>query len=645
MRRVKFYSVYDLSSGINLKTAEEVFSKFKSEQIEYSINEVIEFYNIIKFIEAGMFLETWNDNYVQNAKKVANKFKIIIGRFVQNICDKNFINLYDEVERLYRADFWELVEKYKVFKNVSETVFEMLLKNRRIYFPNILSNKRVVEHYDKIIRECLLSNSNNAEFILNKFEINHFTQKGAIYLPYTFSNIDKETLILNYIRSSSPNLNYLRIIVNIHSSKNLIEISDRTRLEAKLRAEAIEKHIFNEDSGIKMGAIVNFSENQEKDYDLNFNGSEIECTYNLNWIQDNLDFNTLLNNFIYLFGYVDGQMRVTLVNKINELDVFERISIHSKKSYNVGTNYVLKDMVSNLQFMAYYQQLQLLDIRLEDVIEWFFKEYVMNEFNISDYRITMPSHKSSFLEKCRLVLPEIESVLKQYALFVEDGKINHELLYMSSGSLLFRDCKGLIEKKYVYAKQGELDNILYYLFSDQCMLSYVEKIEKEYNNFYDLILNENITISDYPEYIEFQDLKWLLDNNHISISDKGYIEFTNPIRIAIYKELYDNEVISYWGCPDVYRLEIDNLYVKGVLTFENTLLSKPEQDYFNYHLNKTTFNNSLDLRNKYSHGSQPNNVNDEGKHEKNYMIFLKLFILIIIKINDELCIANCGDVI
>lgn len=642
MRRVKFYSVYDLSSGINLKAAEEVLSNFKSDQIEFSVNEIIEFYNIIKFIEAGIFLETWDDNFKQKTHELVNKFKIVIGRFAQNICDDNFIKTYDEVERLYRDDFWQLVEKHKVFNKVSETVFETLLKNKKIHLPYILRNKKLVEHYDKIIKEHLLSNSNNAEIILDKFEINH-PQKSDIYLPGTFSNIDKETLILDYIRSSSPNLNYLRVIANIHSSKDFIEISDRTRLEAKLRSEDIEKQIFNEDSGIKMGAIVNFSENLEKDYDLYFNGSEIECTYNLNWIQDNLDFNTLLNNFIYLFGYVDGQMRVTLVNKTNELDGLERISIHSKKSYILGTNYVLKNMVSNLQFVGYYQQLQLLDIRLEDVIEWFFKEYVMNEFKINDYRIIMPSNKSLFLEKCRLVLPEMESALKQYALFVEDGEINHELLYMSSGGLLFKNCKSLVEKKYVYAKQGEFDNASYYLFSDQCMLSYVERIDKEYNNFYDLILNENITISDYPEYMS-QDLKWLLDNNHISVSDKGYIEFKNPMRVAIYKDLYYNEVISYWRCPDVYRSEIDNLYGKGVLTFEDTLFSKLEQDYFNYHLNKTTFNNSLDLRNKYSHGSQPNNANDEGKHEKDYMIILKLFILIIIKINDELCIAN-GDII
>ena len=37
----------------------------------------------------------------------------------------------------------------------------------------------------------------------------------------------------------------------------------------------------------------------------------------------------------------------------------------------------------------------------------------------------------------------------------------------------------------------------------------------------------------------------------------------------------------------------------------------------------------------YSHGTQPSG--DEKIHYANYIKFLKIFILIIIKINDELC--------
>ena len=52
-------------------------------------------------------------------------------------------------------------------------------------------------------------------------------------------------------------------------------------------------------------------------------------------------------------------------------------------------------------------------------------------------------------------------------------------------------------------------------------------------------------------------------------------------------------------------------------------------------LNKPTFNNGIDLRNMYLHGSQPNSPEDEKIHMSNYWIILKLPILCILKISDD----------
>ncbi len=464
MSLVKFFSKYDLSSNINLKLAENLINKFDSNQINYSINDIIEFYNITKFIDAEMFLKAWSEDYIKKIKEIVKAYKRIIGLFFQDICDDNFIKLYEEVKKEYKKDFWEITEKYKIYKKISNKEFEKLIKDKKPNFYQILMYKNLTEYYGEVIRECLLSNANNAELILDIYEVKHLTPKDNIYLPTLLSNVDKETLILNYIRSSNPNLNYLRIIVNIQSRKESIEISDRTRLEAKNRVREEEQRIFDKSNGIQMGTIVKFCENQEKAYELKHNGKDVECSYSLKWIQDNLDFSTLLNNFIYLFGYVDGQMRITLVNKASELGIFERLSLNSKKSYITGTEYTLKNMLANLQILGYYQQLDRLDIRLENIIVWFFREYLSKEFDINDYRIIMPSCNASYLEKCRAILPEIESVLKQYELFVVDGKINHELLQMSSSHLLFKDCKSLVNKKYIYANNDELDKVTYYFF-------------------------------------------------------------------------------------------------------------------------------------------------------------------------------------
>ena len=101
--------------------------------------------------------------------------------------------------------------------------------------------------------------------------------------------------------------------------------------------------------------------------------------------------------------------------------------------------------------------------------------------------------------------------------------------------------------------------------------------------------------------------------------------------------MYNNGFISYWKYSFEMREAINMMESKGLIEFGSSLLSKQECDYFNYYLNRSSFNNGLDLRNKYSHGTQPNREEDMEIHKSNYIIFLRLMVLIIIKINDEIC--------
>lgn len=106
-----------------------------------------------------------------------------------------------------------------------------------------------------------------------------------------------------------------------------------------------------------------------------------------------------------------------------------------------------------------------------------------------------------------------------------------------------------------------------------------------------------------------------------------------------YHDLFMNDVVSFWKYSKHERSIIDALEIRKVIEFESSLFSRPEQNYINYTLNKSQFNNGLDLRNKYSH-SQPHDGSDERKHNQNYLIFIRVFIVALIKINDEFCTSN-----
>ena len=634
MDRVKFYSTYDWACGANLKKLKEVLDKFDDTKI-YEINDIIEFYNCIKYIDNGCYLNNWKPEYIEEIKGKTKSLNKVIACFLLKIDESNVINTIDSVDYLYKEDFWELFDKYKVYSRISDEKFDEILKNN--YTLKMISDfKNIVKYYGSVIREHLLKYEESAIILLDKYEIVRENNQKQIYLPDELTSEDKELILKNYIESQNPNLNYLRVIFNMQSTKDM-PIGDKTRLMAKRKIKEESDKFFNKNSGIIMETSVRFSRNMKNEKEVVMKGQNIDCQYSSDWLEKNNDYPTLLNNFIYLFEFTDINMRSNFVSKESQLGIFEKhIFIQTKKSYKTGTAFDRLEMLSTLQMMAYYKELKRINIRLENIIEWFFKEYLLNEFNIKDYRINVPSEDSNYLEKCRTILSELDNILKEFRLIVEDNEIDHELLQISSRPIPFNDIPSRVKNKYIYAKSEEYNLISYLFFSDQCMLKYIERLEGKYSNFFDTIKNEKIKPEECPKY-EQNNLNTLISKNYLEIDEEGYLKFKDKERIIVFRDINYNEVACYWKYPQKYQKEIDKMISEGILKSESTLFSKPEIDYLNYYLNKSEFNNGLDLRNMYIHGTQPSETESDQTHETNYMRILKIFILAIIKINDDLC--------
>ena len=105
----------------------------------------------------------------------------------------------------------------------------------------------------------------------------------------------------------------------------------------------------------------------------------------------------------------------------------------------------------------------------------------------------------------------------------------------------------------------------------------------------------------------------------------------------IFSLFHYQEVISFWHFP----LEIRNVLIEfekqNEVIFENCLFTREEIRYLNYNLNKKEFSNGLDLRNKYIHGS---NSESKDVQENDYNVLLKIFILILLKIEDDILISK-----
>lgn len=635
LERVKFYSNTDMTSGYNFSLAIDFIKKITNK--EYSINDILEFYNILKFFNKEI-LDFQTDEIRTLCINSEKKLNSIIGKFSSNIDNSNIEKYLSEVEINYVEDFFEILDKYKVYNVIDDAVFKCILEKKSSYLYMTLHNKNLVGNYDMTIKECLLKDNKSAELLLDEYEVEHIGNHKCRFFPKSLTSSDKENILINYVNGDFPNLNYLRIIVNLQSTTEL-SISDKTKLLAKRKVEQQEKDFFDNNSGMEMATVVKFKKNLKNVVEFKLDGQNWNFTYDINWIIENIkDYSTLLNNFIYLFEYVDSQMRWTMVSKLSYMGIFERsIFMHSKRDYPTSAAFSRLNQLADIQMCGYYAQLQKLGVRVENLILWFFGTYLLKEFSIKNFNINMPSKDSNYLEKCRTLLPEIDSCLKRYNYYVEDGSIDPELVQISSTHTFFKDVKSLLKNKYVYSNGDECDLISYYFFSDQCMLAYVDRIGERYSCFYDLLQNEDVRKEDIIKY-ELSSLKKLLDEDYIFIDGNGFIRIKNKIQLSILNDLNKNDVISYWKLNENQRKEVDNLVNKGLLKFDSSLFSRPEQDYLNYCLNKSEFINSLDLRNMYGHGTQP--FGNENVHYSNYMRFLKLFILIIIKINDELCIKD-----
>lgn len=641
LNRVVYHSKEDMAGGHYLQKGENILrADIKSDYTD--INEVLELYNIKKYIDNDLYLNSWTQEDIENFKLKATEYGKVIGKFMATIDDNNIVNLYGNTLRNYVHSFWELVNNQSVFKRISKTNFAYILTNEPFIIHEILTHKSLVDNYNIEIRNFLLTYSKSAEILLSIYEVQDDFRKSQKFIPKSLTIQDKENIIANYLDSNDTNLNYVGLI-QYAKNGNDFKVSDKIRLKAKRLHKSETERILSKNS-MKYGVSISFPKNATKIKD-GFVDENLTAHYSfsLDYIEQYNDFYTLFKNFKILFEYVDIQNRINLVSKRSQMVVFERVmGVHSQNEYRTGTAFSLTEMTSQGQIYGYGQILNALNISLEEILNFIFTSSFQEKYGFpNNARFLVPSATNTHFEKVRILAPEFESVLKQFKLFVEDGSIDFELLQISSAPSAIKDIPSLNQNKYIYFNEEnkEMVGCSNLFFSDQTLLAYVEPFkEKHYHNFFELLVNEQVYFSNYEEYQKPQ-LNYLIEKGFISIDGSGFIQVTNIERILILKDLYDNEVASLYRYPTDFQNEAKRMESENIILFESSLFSKPEQLYFNYFLNRSEFTNGLDLRNSYLHGTQAT-PDETQKHEYAYFTYLKLLFLMMLKIEDDLIISK-----
>lgn len=595
-------------------------------------NIIVEIYCAQQLISKDMCLGVWDDMRLSLYKANIQKLPLAVGKYMSAVTDDNWEDILQKTRVENKRRLIDIFTSYKTYENVSSEKIRNLLEDHTLPLRYVLMHRALVNQYSNEIIQYMKSTPETAELLLSLIERDRSDRK--YFFPQSLSDTDKNSILENYIGWENANPNYLKLITNSSGNSNL-RIFDETKRAAKDRYDKLMDNHFAEHTGMMFGVNVVFSKGQTDVSNISRDGNILTASYSTRWIDDNLDFPTLLNNFIHVFGYVDSNFRSRFPALKSQLGIESMLGIKGEREYITGIVHKQLSLLFSMQMKGYRNHLSNLGIDIEQIFKWFFKTYLFEEFGISDYIFNASSDGTTTLEKIRNISVEIDGVLKQFKLYCKHDHIDRDLLTISSEPVLFEDVPSLISDKYAYFGSEECKNIGYLLCSDQALLNHTTKHNGEYRNFFELVQEEDLCLD---EFMPFQqnDIQKLANYGVISI-DSGKI-ISNPRRIHIFKELYENEVICQHHVQfEDAKDEIKTMISMGELRSESTLFSVPEAQYLNYMLNKKEFSNGHDLRNRYIHSAYPL---DSRTQELDYLELLKIMTLIIIKINDDICTSS-----
>ena len=635
IERVRFYGLNDHGTYFGVERVLDLLAKLDPAQAEWSINDVAELDQAALFIEHDV-LPPRDDEASADWHSTRREIRRIVGTHFQQITDDTIGAAVHDIDFRYRTDLLRLLAQARAYERCSPEVAIRALVEAGLSCGDLLSSKALVKAYDEEVRTLVLGSPQNAELLVAKFFIDDNRQE--IHLPSSLRAPDIRGLLAAYVAKPDANANFLQLIARARTSAET-GVDDALKLQAQRAYDTFWDRHFETNDGIRTGCEVSVSDDQEEPVLQSIDGLFVKYSYSRAYLQSTLDYPSILNNFQNLFGFAHGDALLSLPSYYADLGIVDRfLKTSGREDYLTGEAFDHTNIATLLQTAIYHRFLRAEGIELEQVIEWFFADYLREEFNAECLRFTPSSLTASYLEKCRHLFAELERVLRQFRLFAENGELDFDLLAMSSESLDYVKLPSLVPEKYAYQapEQPDIARILHVLFSDQSSMTYIsDQLRGE--NLADLILHNDVSYQDFHEY-QRPALDALIADE-LLLTDDGALKFASGAQFNALFELFKLEAISVGHLTAAGRRAVDAMVERGWLQCTSTLLTKAESAYFNYFLNHAQFTNGPALRNRYLHGAQMES-DDDRVHIDTYVTALRLLVALVIKLNDDFELAS-----
>lgn len=635
--RIISYDRYDWAVGAFIDRCLHILKEGPRIQIA-TINDAIEAHQLKLTFETvpEMFKEAEVGDF---ASAVAALFANACKYTSEALKSSGILDIYEEVEMQYAAQFWDLVHACGAERLItSEGISELLSRNVECLAP-ILENGKLVKSFDAEIGKSLIDNPYySAELLIREYATESRSQ-NAIHLPKCLSQGDFDSIMASYLDDQRANPNLMVALFNWPSctSKCRFSPSPSVKVRAKRAYDEAMDELFRQGTGLKYGAGVQIDPEQIACKGIKVDGLTLTNSFSETWLRKYTDHASVMNNCRYLLDVVDlSGLMAAPAHSHEESGLLATLGPHVLGEYRMNAISSTWESLANAEVVAYANFLESHGTRLEDALEWTYNVYFEEEYSVSGFTLALPSRGASWLDKCKSIGPEIERVAKSYSIYSRIGKIDGDYFpYESFKS--FGTLSALTEKKYAIGGAC-FERWGFYLFSDQCMLTYRKGHHDRARCFFDLISNAMVTIDDYDAaYADV--LQQLVERQLVSTCEETGALSPTPRSIYL-KAVWDKGAIALGRCGDGDLALIDGLVSDEMLSYCGKLFAPDEAAYLDYMFNDASFPNSKGLRNRYDHAHSPIADPDAPSIQSDYYRMLTLLVAITLKINDELSAAT-----
>ncbi|WP_099975170.1 hypothetical protein [Lactobacillus terrae] len=644
MNRVKYYSNQDVSIGFYMDRISQIIKNANINTEDNNVLDILEKFNVTKYLKNKLYPINVPIDEVLTAEKQINKQVSIFFN------SKNETEILDDMSEIftsddgiqYREDFLKCFIKYQLYKKVEENNLNRIVKKSNIPIWYFLKVNDFYLQYPDMMKMMFLQKSKNVELVISKY-----TKNGKKYfIPSNISKNEMYSLFSDYISESSPNVNYLKLIENGIKGIEEVKIEPRMKLNAKRKYNQLMKELSHKEGTFNgnpysMEIFFNYQKYKE-------NNSDLKLLLDEEWMIENNDPESLLNNFRFLDFYFTENGILNLCSFPNlesgSLSMFFT-GPQTNKYYEESYLFSMKNWIVRKAFLIYQERISSkTEYRVEELINYFFTDYCLSNFQIKWLPFYFSKKNENLNIQTRTLSTIEEQIRKQWKLLTEDGDIDAELFELET-NINVKELPSMLDKKYIYLNEKNTDMLALntLLFSDQSLLNYIDENKQE-STFFDLLFRHRLKMSEFRP-CQQQQLQKLMDKNIISINDNDVIctSESQKLRLYILQNIYNYGVMHYYhglngfdtkNISLICQREIDKMISDDLVISKSTLFSKPESDYLNFVLNDTEFDNALGIRNKNSHGA----VLKENKDI--YAYSLVILMLYVMKINEELELAE-----